>query len=86
MRKKFLCLIWKDLVAVAQDAEWLWCLRNKQPHYSVIGSEKLCNNTKGFIVDSDGYVVVYTDGACFNNGKPDAQAGISVWFDDEYYL
>ena len=47
---------------------------------------KNCNNTKGFIVDSDGYVVVYTDGACFNNGKPDAQAGISVWFDDEYYL
>ena len=31
---------------------------NKQPHYYVIGSEKLCNNTKGFIVDSDGYVVV----------------------------
>lgn len=27
-----------------------------------------------------GYVVVYTDGSCLNNGKPDAKAGIGVWF------
>ena len=28
---------------------------------------------------------VYTDGACQNNGKPDARAGFGIWFgeDDE---
>jgi len=30
----------------------------------------------------DGYVVVYTDGACERNGKPNAKAGIGVWFGD----
>ena len=84
--KKFLCLSWNDLVAAAQDAEWLCCLRSKQPYYHVIDSEKLGNNTKGFIVDSDGYVIVYIDGACSKNRKPDAEAGIGVWFDDAHYL
>lgn len=28
------------------------------------------------------YVVVYTDGACENNGKHNAKAGIGVWFGD----
>ena len=30
----------------------------------------------------NGYVVVYTDGACENNGKTNAKAGIGVWFGD----
>lgn len=30
-------------------------------------------------MDND-YVIVYTDGSCLNNGKPDAKAGIGVWF------
>lgn len=34
-----------------------------------------------FIYDYDDYtVVVYTDGACFNNGRPNASAGLGVWF------
>ncbi|XP_058800297.1 ribonuclease H1-like [Phymastichus coffea] len=33
-----------------------------------------------FIVDTDGYTVVYTDGACLSNGKNGAVAGIGVWF------
>lgn len=37
-----------------------------------------------FIYDHFGYdydtVVVYIDGACFNNGYPDAAAGLGVWF------
>lgn len=84
-RKNFLCFSWEEIVVAAQDAEWLWCLRNKQPYYYV-DSEKRENNTKGFTVDEDDYVVVYTDGACLKNGKPNAQAGIGVWFDDEHYL
>lgn len=36
--------------------------------------------------DEDDYVVVYTDGACSNNGKPNAKAGIGVWFADNFAL
>ena len=31
--------------------------------------------------DADYYV--YTDGSCINNGKPDAKAGIGIYFDDD---
>ncbi|ODN03562.1 Ribonuclease H1 [Orchesella cincta] len=34
----------------------------------------------GFSVDEEGYVVVYTDGACTKNGNKAAKAGIGVWF------
>ncbi|KAG5875048.1 hypothetical protein JTB14_026180 [Gonioctena quinquepunctata] len=32
------------------------------------------------------FVVVYTDGACENNGKANAKAGIGVWFGDNHPL
>ncbi|XP_017883755.1 ribonuclease H1-like [Ceratina calcarata] len=37
-----------------------------------------------FLVDSDGYVNVYTDGACSSNGYRGAKAGIGVWFGDDH--
>lgn len=40
----------------------------------------------GFEVDQNGYVHVYTDGACENNGKVGARAGIGVWFADNHPL
>lgn len=41
-----------------------------------------------FRVDSDGYVVVYTDGACSGNGTggKNVKAGIGVWFNDGHPL
>ena len=33
-----------------------------------------------FGCDIEGYVHVYTDGACKNNGRREAKAGIGVWF------
>ncbi|XP_065161243.1 ribonuclease H1 [Atheta coriaria] len=37
--------------------------------------------------DKDGdYIVVYTDGACPNNGKGGAKAGIGVWFGENHPL
>jgi ribonuclease HI len=30
--------------------------------------------------DSDGYIEVFTDGACLGNGRPDARAGYAVYF------
>lgn len=36
--------------------------------------------------DENGYVIVYTDGACENNGKPNARAGLGVWFGHNHPL
>lgn len=33
-----------------------------------------------YIQDTNGYIQVYTDGACVQNGKPTAKAGIGVYF------
>lgn len=38
------------------------------------------------IFDKDGYCVVYTDGCCLNNGRPNARAGVGVWFGDNSKL
>ena len=35
-----------------------------------------------YIIDKDGYVNVYTDGACSSNGRKNSRAGIGVWFGD----
>lgn len=40
----------------------------------------------GFETDDNGYVHVYTDGACENNGRVGARAGIGVWFADKHPL
>ncbi|XP_029662746.1 ribonuclease H1-like isoform X1 [Formica exsecta] len=39
-----------------------------------------------FIMDEDGYVNVFTDGACSSNGYKNARAGIGVWFQDNHPL
>jgi len=38
------------------------------------------NNDRKFTLDADGYVTVFTDGACTNNGRTGAKAGIGVWW------
>lgn len=40
----------------------------------------------GFQADEDGYVHVYTDGACEKNGKVGAKAGVGVFFGDSHPL
>ncbi|KOB71897.1 Ribonuclease H1 [Operophtera brumata] len=40
----------------------------------------------GFETDSDGYVQVYTDGACLDNGRDGARAGIGVYWGDGHPL
>ncbi|RXG67085.1 hypothetical protein Avbf_12445 [Armadillidium vulgare] len=37
-----------------------------------------------FLVDSDGFLVVYTDGACGFNGKHGAKAGCGVYFGEDH--
>lgn len=39
-----------------------------------------------FFVDESGYVIVYTDGSCTNNGKAQAKAGLGVYFGEEHAL
>ncbi|KAK3914624.1 Ribonuclease H1 [Frankliniella fusca] len=50
-------------------------------------SEESSNDVQ-FKVDSENYVVVYTDGACSKNGAglENAKAGIGVWFNDGHPL
>ncbi|KAJ8925002.1 hypothetical protein NQ315_001167 [Exocentrus adspersus] len=56
---------------------------NNEPEAGPSSSKKL--KTVNFNKDDD-YVVVYTDGACENNGKANAKAGIGVWFGDAHPL
>ena len=44
------------------------------------------NNSQYFKVDEEGFVVVYTDGACSGNGQIGAKAGFGVWFGDGHDL
>lgn len=39
-----------------------------------------------FLIDDNEYVIVYTDGACENNGKNNAAAGFGVYFNDDHPL
>ncbi|XP_011190900.2 ribonuclease H1 [Zeugodacus cucurbitae] len=39
-----------------------------------------------FEVDSEGYIIVYTDGSCINNGRSDACAGFGVYFGENHPL
>lgn len=47
-------------------------------------SHRSSNNT--FIKDSDGFVEVYTDGACSSNGRQGARAGLGVYWGDGHSL
>ncbi len=38
-------------------------------------SEAVVTDSNGFRVDPEGFVIVFTDGACENNGKKGAKAG-----------
>lgn len=38
------------------------------------------HNDLDYVQDNDGYIQVYTDGACVQNGKPTAKAGIGIYF------
>jgi hypothetical protein len=57
-----------------------------EPPDSDYESDSKSNAFPGFEVDTDGYVHVYTDGACENNGRVGARAGIGVWFADNHPL
>ncbi|KPU77043.1 uncharacterized protein Dana_GF28124 [Drosophila ananassae] len=39
-----------------------------------------------FEIDAEGYVIVYTDGSCINNGRPGACAGYGVYFGPNHKL
>jgi len=43
-------------------------------------------NENGFTLDDEGFVTVYTDGSCENNGRPNARAGYGVWWADGHPL
>ncbi|XP_055836426.1 uncharacterized protein LOC129921575 [Episyrphus balteatus] len=49
-----------------------------------IGLKKIGNFE--FPIDSEGFVIVYTDGSCINNGKANAVAGYGVYFSEDHPL
>lgn len=44
------------------------------------------SNPEDFVVDSSGYLHVWTDGACVSNGRKGARAGLGVWFNRAHRL
>ena len=71
---------WHHIIAVVQKAEAIAILQKKleykhQPTYLENSIVKDAQQ-----VDEDGFLIIYTDGACLNNGRRDAKAGIGIWF------
>ena len=58
---------------------------SKRPHSEVVRKQVNVKND-GLKYDEDGYVVVYTDGACENNGKTNAKAGYGIFWGDNHPL
>lgn len=77
-------LKWDDVTEAAQDAEFLLSLYKRKN--LKIGHKTPVSNCEHFKVDADGFIIVYTDGACPGNGKPGAKAGIGVWFGKDHRL
>lgn len=78
-------LTWNEKIEFAEDAEFLMKLNEKKTISAPPGNP-VSNNCHGFKVDNDGYVIVYTDGACPSNGRNGATAGIGVWFGNNHHL
>jgi ribonuclease HI len=57
-----------------------------EPSVSVDEKDSQNSISSVFETDENGYVHVYTDGACENNGRAGARAGIGVWFADNHPL
>lgn len=77
-------LNWNDVVDIVQDTEFLMTLNEKKKYRVTPGMP--VSNPQNFRVDHDGYVIVYTDGACPLNGYQGATAGIGVWFGPGHHL
>ena len=76
---------WPQIVRGAQDAEWLDDLRRRISNEFTTRNDPVSYyraKKYDFELDEDDFVRVFTDGACSRNGRPDAAAGIGVWFGD----
>uniref|UniRef100_A0A1A9WGL9 Ribonuclease H n=1 Tax=Glossina brevipalpis TaxID=37001 RepID=A0A1A9WGL9_9MUSC len=56
----------------------------KNPKLDPIGTKRI--GCYDFQINEDGYILVYTDGSCFNNGGENACAGYGVYFGDDHPL
>jgi hypothetical protein len=63
---------------------------NKRKLSDLDGQNTMANRNvkkpETFNRDAQGYIIVYTDGACKENGRKGAEAGIGVWFGDNHEL
>lgn len=58
------------------------CMLSENQHFE----RKFVKMNNQFNYDDDGFVLVYIDGACFHNGKPNATAGLGVWFNHNHRM
>ena len=74
-------VMWHDVVKSVERAETIAILQKKLKYQCepVTEQHPIIKN-KNQQIDSDGFLMVYTDGACLRNGSPDAQAGIGIWY------
>lgn len=77
-------LTWDQVVEGAHDAEWLKDLHRQEAKRDSGSEPDYYDNQDDFDIDEEGYVHVYTDGACSNNGTSKAVAGIGVWFGNRH--
>ena len=77
---------WLQICESAQDAEWFvdLCANRQSDHYRWENSYVAYVDPNEFQIDNDGFVRVYTDGACFSNGYEDAAGGVGVWFNHNH--
>lgn len=58
----------------------------KRPRPSQPASEATVTHENGLHRDDEGFVHVYTDGSCENNGRAGARAGYGIWWADNHPL
>lgn len=61
-------------------------LKKHKPNSAQSSKDNNTNSSFELMFDNDGFVLVYTDGACSKNGRMGAQAGIGIWFNDDHPL
>lgn len=71
---------WHQVISLVQKAEAIAVLQQKleYKHQPTNLEHSIVKDAEQ--VDENGFLIIYTDGACLNNGRRDAKAGIGIWF------
>lgn len=81
-------LSWIEFVEAVQDAEWLYLCENPKLPVKMWYDCVPRDNPGNFGVDSEGYAVAFTAGACSarRSSWKEHKGGIGVWFKEDHKL